>query len=307
MIASVVYTVMFLVFGLASIRFLLPRHRPLNRIWLGLSFGLLGEMWLPAIGAFFLTFGAATHVFGAVVMFLLTLLCWFLRDRRDAARWNEEEDRLLRQLLWIGIPLTLLGGFLQYTHTLRVGAAGDWRVGQSTYGDLPMHTSFIMGLAGKKFPADYPFFPGARLSYPFLADSLSSTFVLLGCSLQAAIILPGTLMMALCYMGVIVLGREMTGGKKTALLAACLFFLNGGLGFLYDFDLAGGAWSADEGLNFFERVGRTVSDWFGTVSERIAHIMTGYYSEIFFPTQGVRYIIVFSPWVCLLRAACATT
>ncbi len=277
MIASVVYTVMFLVFGLASIRFLLPRHRPLNRIWLGLSFGLLGEMWLPAIGAFFLTFGAATHVFGAVVMFLLTLLCWFLRDRRDAARWNEEEDRLLRQLLWIGIPLTLLGGFLQYTHTLRVGAAGDWRVGQSTYGDLPMHTSFITGLAGKKFPADYPFFPGARLSYPFLADSLSSTFVLLGCSLQAAIILPGTLMMALCYMGVIVLGREMTGGKKTALLAACLFFLNGGLGFLYDFDLAGGAWSADEGLNFFERVGRTVSDWFGTVSERIAHIMTGYY------------------------------
>ena len=49
MIASVVYTVMFLVFGLASIRFLLPRHRPLNRIWLGLSFGLLGEMWLPAL------------------------------------------------------------------------------------------------------------------------------------------------------------------------------------------------------------------------------------------------------------------
>ena len=277
MIASVVYTMMFLVFGLASIRFLLPRHRPLNRIWLGLSFGLLGEMWLPAIGAFFFTFGAVAHVFGAVVMFLLTLLCWFLRDRRDAARWNEEEDRLLRQLLWIGIPLTLLGGFLQYTHTLRVGTAGDWRVGQSTYGDLPMHTSFITGLVGRKFPADYPFFPGARLSYPFLADSLSSTFVLLGCSLQAAIIIPGTLMMALCYMGVIVLGREMTGGKKTALLAACLFFLNGGLGFLYDFDLAGGTWSAEEGLTFFERVGRTVSDWFGTVSERIAHIMTGYY------------------------------
>ena len=104
MIASVVYTMMFLVFGLASVRFLLPRHRPLNRIWLGLCLGLLGEMWLPAIGAFFFTFDAAAHVFGAAVMLGLTLLCWILRDRRDAAPWNGEEDRLLRQLLVIGIP-----------------------------------------------------------------------------------------------------------------------------------------------------------------------------------------------------------
>lgn len=277
MIASLVYTLMFLAFGLACVRFLLPRHRPLNRIWLGLSFGLLGEMWLPAIGAFFFTFDAAAHVFGAAAMLGLTVLCWFLRDRRDAAPWNAEEDSLLRQLLWLGIPLTILGGFLQYTHVMRVGPAGDWRVGQSTYGDLPMHMSFVTGLVGKKFPADYPFFPGARLSYPFLADSLSSTFYLLGSSLQASVIVPGTLMMALCYMGVIVLGRELTGGKKTALLAACLFFFNGGLGFLYDFDLAGGTWEAKEGMSFFEQIGRTAGGWFSTVSERVRHIMTGYY------------------------------
>ena len=113
-------------------------------------------------------------------------------------------------------------------------------MGQSTYGDLPMHLSFITGLVGKKFPADYPFYPGNRLSYPFLTDSLSSTFYLLGSSLQASLIVPGTLMMALCYLGVLVMGRRMTGGRKTAVLAALLFFLNGGLGFLYDFDLAGG-------------------------------------------------------------------
>ena len=277
MIASAAYTLMYLVFGLAAVRFLLPRHRPLNRIWLGLSLGLLGEMWLPAIGAFFFTFDAGAHVFGAAAMLGLTLLCWFLRDRREVAPWDEEEDRLLRQLLWLGVPLTLLGGFLQYTHVMRVGSAGDWHVGQSTYGDLPMHMSFITGLVGKKFPAEYPFFPGARLSYPFLTDTLSSTFYLLGSSLQASIIVPGTLMMALCYMGVIVLGRELTGGKKTALLAACLFFFNGGLGFLYDFDLAGGTWEAEQGMSLFGRIGRTVSGWFSTVSERIGQIMTGYY------------------------------
>ena len=124
-----------------------------------------------------------------------------------------------------------------------------------------MHLSFITGLVGKRFPADYPFYPGHRLSYPFLADSLSSTFCLMGCSLQAAVIFPGTFMMMLCYMGVMILGREMTTGRKTVVLAALLFFLNGGLGFLYDFDQAAG-YNGNGGL---------------TVLDRLRNILEGYY------------------------------
>ncbi len=277
MIAALAYTLMYLYFGVMTVRFLLPRHRPLNRIWLGLSLGLLEEMWLPALGAFWLTFDTGAHVFGAAAAFLLTLLCWFLRDKRAPAEWDGKERELLRQLLVFALPLTLLGAWLQYSHVMRVAADGAWHVGQSTYGDLPMHLSFITGLIGKKFPADYPFYPGARLSYPFLTDSLSSTFCLLGCSLQAATVIPAVLMMALCYMGVMVLGRNMTGGKRTALLAAALFFLNGGLGFLYDFDNAGGTWAAEENAPFFARIGQTVSGWFSTAAERVEHILTGYY------------------------------
>ncbi len=278
MIASLAYTFMFLFFGVMAVRFMLPRHRPLNRLWLGLSLGLLEEMWLPAIGAFLFSFDVEAHVFAAGVVFILTVLCWFLRDRRMPAEWDEKETALLWQLLVIGLPLTILGIWLQYTHVMRVAADGSWHVGQSTYGDLPMHLSFITGLAGKKFPADYPFYPGNRLSYPFLTDSLSSTFYLLGCSLQAATILPASLMMALCYMGVLVLARDMTSGKKTALLAAALFFLNGGLGFLYDFDLAGsGVWTADPDAPFLTKAGQTISDWFSTVSQRVEFILTGYY------------------------------
>ena len=277
MIASMFYTLLYLYAGVLTVRFLLPRHRPLNRLWLGLSLGLLEEMWLPAIGAFWFSFSAEAHVFGAAVLFILTILCWFVRDRRTPAGWDEKEEALLRQLLVFGIPLTLLAVWLQYSHVMRTDSAGNWHVGQSTYGDLPMHLSFITGLIGKKFPADYPFYPGARLSYPFLTDSLSSTFYLLGSSLQAAAIVPAVLMMALCYMGVIVLARDMTNGKRTALLAAALFFLNGGLGFLYDFDLAGGTWTADSSAPFFVRAGQTVSGWFSAVSERISHILTGYY------------------------------
>ena len=277
MIASISYLLLYLSFGVLTVRFLLPRHKPLNRIWLGLSLGVLEEMWLPALGAFIFSFGAEAHAFGAGVLFVLTVACWFLRDKRDPAGWDEKENELLRQMLMIGIPLTLLAVWLQYTHVMRVDHAGNWRVGQSTYGDLPMHLSFVTGLISKKFPADYPFYPGTRLSYPFLTDSLSSTFYLLGCSLQAAVIIPAVLMMALCYMGVIVLGRDMTGGKRTTLLAAALFFLNGGLGFLYDFDLAGGSWTAEEGSSFFVRTGQIVSGWFSTAAERVNHILSGYY------------------------------
>ena len=277
MIASLAYLLLYLSLGMLTVRFLLPRHKPLNRIWIGLSLGVLEGMWFPALAAFFLGFTAAGHAAAAGFLLLITVVCWAVRDRRDPAPWDEEEKKQLYRILPVLIPLTILGAYLQYTHTMRVDATGSWHVGQSTYGDLPMHLSFITGIVGKKFPVDYPFFPGARLSYPFLTDSFSSTFHLLGCSLQASVIIPGTLMMALCFMGGLVLGREMTAGGKAVIIAALLFFLNGGLGFLYDFDLAGGAWEAQDGAPVLTQIGQTVSGYFRTVGERIGNILTGYY------------------------------
>ena len=277
MIASLSYMLLYLSLGVLAVRFLLPKHKPLNRIWLGLSLGVLEEMWLPALCAFVFGFTALAHAVAAGLLLILTFVCWLVRDRRDPAPWDEKEKEQLKKILPVIIPLTILSAYLQYTHVMRVDAAGNWHVGQSTYGDLPMHLSFITGLVGKQFPADYPFYPGAQLSYPFLTDSLSSTFCLLGCSLQAAVTIPGTLMMALCYMGVLVLAREMTAGGKAVILAALLFFLNGGLGFLYDFDLAGGSWEAQPGASMFEQIGQTAVGWFRTVAERIRDILTGYY------------------------------
>ena len=95
MIASAAYTLMYMFFGVLAVRFLLPRHRPLNRLWLGLSLGILLEMWLPALGAFLFSFDAGAHAFAAGVLLVLTLMCYVLRDRRDPARWDAEEDNLL--------------------------------------------------------------------------------------------------------------------------------------------------------------------------------------------------------------------
>ena len=240
-----IYCVVFLLGGLMQVRWLLPRHRALNRVWLGLCLGLLEMMWFPALCAFALRFSMEAHGAAAGVLALVTLGVYFLRDKRLALPWDAEETRQLRQAAWLVIPLTVYSGYLQYTHVIRLAADGSYHVGQSTYGDLPMHLSFITSLKNASFPPEYSFYPGHRLSYPFLMDSLSTSF----------------LMMGLCYLGVVLLAREMTLGKKTIALAALLFFLNGGLGFLYDFDQAAGL----------------EADGTPTVLVRLRNILEGYY------------------------------
>ena len=250
---GILYLLVYLACGTLCVRWLLPRHAVLTRCWLGACLGLFLMMWLPALMAFPLGFTMAAHGLALVPLTLVTVGCFLLRDRRPARGWDGDETHLLAQLLLVAVPLTVLSGYLQYTHNYRVGADGGWYVGQSTYGDLSMHAAFITGLKNGSFPPEYPFYPGNRLSYPFLMDTLSTSFYLMNWSLQAAIAVPGTLMMALCFMGAMLLAREMTLGKKTVVLAALLFFLNGGLGFLYDFDLAGG-YEADGTLTVWARV-----------------------------------------------------
>ncbi|MGN1369382.1 MAG: hypothetical protein ACI4WX_10965 [Aristaeellaceae bacterium] len=255
------YLAVYILCGLAIVRFLLPRQSVLTRVWLGCSLGLLLMMWLPALMAFAVKFSVTGHLLALIPLCGITAAGYFLRDRRAVRGWDKAETHLSIQMLIVVLPLTMLSGYLQYTHNVRVMDDGSWWVGQSTYGDLAMHMSFVTSLKNAAFPPDYSLFPGMQLSYPFLMDSLSTTLYLFGWPIQAALSVPGTLMMTLCYMGVMIFAREMTVGKKTIILAALLFFLNGGLGFLYDFDLAGG----------------TEYDGSLTLWARIENILQGYY------------------------------
>ena len=257
------YVAAYLACGVLIVRFLLPRLPVLSRVWVGLSLGLLLMMWLPALLAFPLRFGWTAHLLALLPLAGLTVGAYFLRDKRTPKGWDSAETTLARQMLLVVLPLTVLSGYLQYTHNMRIDTWGNWNVGQSTYGDLPMHLSFITSLKNSAFPPEYAFYPGHRLSYPFLMDSLSTSFYLMGWPVQLSIIVPGTLMMALCYMGVMCMAREMTTGKKTVILAALLFFLNGGLGFLYDFDQAGG-WEADGTPTFWARIQAILTGYYKT-------------------------------------------
>ena len=261
------YLALYLFCGCVIIRMLLPGQRPLYRLWIGFCLGVLLMMWLPALMAFALAFSVKGHLLALIPLTLVTFASFLTRDRKTQLKLFSNEDAGdLRLLLLVALPLTLLGAYLQWTHHLRPAADG-LHVGQSTYGDLPLHTGIITSLRDARFPADYSILPGKRLAYPFLADSFSTSFMLFGASLQVALVLPGTLMMALAFAGFTLLALRMANRRRAAVLAVLLVFLNGGLGFLYSLDMLGQN-LGQAGINELQN---------GTWAQRLQTILTGWY------------------------------
>ena len=262
---SFLYLLVYLFSGCVMVRSLLPQKRLPVRIWLGLCLGLLLMMWLPALLAFAVRFSVLGHLLALIPLFGATTAVWFTRDKTPVRRMEKRDKHLLILLACVALPLTLLGGYLQYTHCLRE-VNGTLHVGQSTYGDLPLHLGIITSLRNASFPPEYSILPGEQLSYPFLMDSLSTSFMLFGLPLRWAVIVPGTLMMGLVFSGYMILADRMISGRRAVVVATLFVFINGGLGFLYSLDTLG-----------VSNGGSVNSLQSGTWLERLDTILNGYY------------------------------
>lgn len=210
------------------------RARPI-RIWMGLTAGLVMMMWLPGLWAFMLKFTRTANLLGLATAFALAGGVYFAAKRR-AVSAEREELPPVRAVIVLVVPFTLLFAFLQYTHYFRQ-AQGALYVGQSTYGDICMHSAIITSLQNAAFPPEYSILPGSRLGYPFLTDALSASMLLFGTPLSLCMTIPGVLMGVLTFWGFALLAYKLTGSVRASAVGYFLFFLNGGLGFLYSFDL----------------------------------------------------------------------
>lgn len=230
---SLLYLLLFFCGGVAITRFLLPRLRPLVRIYIGLSLGVLLMMWLPALLAYAVRFTYLAHGLAAIVLVLMAMASWFLRDKREAKPFDGEEKKLLRDLMIMVLPLAILSGYLQYTHSIRPDADGAYYVGQSTYGDLSLHLAVATSAVNAQFPLHNNLMLGATMAYPYLSDTFASTMLMFGQSLPMAMAFTGTLMMTLVFMGYGLLCAQLCRRRGARFLAFFLLFLNGGLGFFY--------------------------------------------------------------------------
>ena len=227
---------LYLLCGVVTSDGLFRRQTRVVRLWLGLSAGLILMMWLPTLFAFLMRFTRAAQLCGLFMAGCLACAAWFVN------RGKARESRACGMPLWLlaalVLPLTLLGGYLQYTHTLREIDGALW-VGQSTYGDLCLHLGIATSLRNAAYPPHYSLLPGTLLGYPFLADGMVTTMLLFGADLAQGFVVTGTLMLMLVFTGFALLAYEITKSKAATAIAVLLMFINGGLGFLYPLDRIG--------------------------------------------------------------------
>ncbi len=209
------------------------------RIWAG---GITGNVLLTAglmPFAFIFKFSVIAHILLAVCSAVPYFAIKAVRKEKILPSIGNGADCGITNkiFLLLILPLTLLICVLLTNHVLTPYPGGGVSSGQSTYGDLQMHLSFVTSIAEQKsFPPQYCQLSGYALNYPFLSDMLSSSLYLFGTPLRWAVLIPSYVLSFLLVMGFYILAHRVTGRKSAAVLASVLFFINGGFGFAYFVD-----------------------------------------------------------------------
>jgi len=175
-----------------------------------------------------------SQMLGLALCCLVGVVFFLLSRRRSmtVSPWRAELPALVTCGLLFAFCCVLLS-----THVIpeRDGAL---YVGQSTYGDLAMHLGFISSIAVQgTFPPMYSICPDKLVCYPFLSSSVGSTFYLFGTSLRFATILTAAYAFLLVLFGVYCFFEAWLVQKRKAVFSTLLFFVGGGFGFWYFFDL----------------------------------------------------------------------
>lgn len=99
---------------------------------------------------------------------------------------------------------------------------------------MNMHIGFITSIAKQHtFPPEYSIYPGVKLAYPFLSDSISSSLYLLGASLRVAYIIPMLVAVMQVFGGFYCFIKFWFKKGSVAFVAFILFFYDGGFGFIH--------------------------------------------------------------------------
>ena len=230
MLLSILYLALFICVGLLLARRAVPDESAAIILPLGCGFGVSLLAVLPAVLALALGFtlpavllaAAATGVLGGVLLRRGVRLRGMAKDADCGALWA------------CILPVALITLYLLHTHVLHM-VNGAYHTGQSCYGDMPMHLGFIKYIAQSgEFLPRYPLLGGThRFGYPFLCETVSSVFVVLGADLRTAYLLPMLPAFLSVYGMFWQLARRVTDSAGKACLAFYLFFMGSGLGFVY--------------------------------------------------------------------------
>ena len=226
---------LFLMLGVLISNRVLNNESVSIRIWSGSLFGMLIMMWVPIIFAFIFGFSIFSHILAVLTMIGVY---WYIRKAfPNQGSFKYEPDKTDIAMFLVAVPIFVLMVFLLNSHVLAPGENGGLYSGQSTFGDLCLHTGIITSIATQgHFPPDYSIYPGFRLCYPFLVNSLSASMYLFGTSLRWSILIPSYILSFMLFCGFFIFAYEILSKRCAAMFSAFLFFFNGGIGFIYFMD-----------------------------------------------------------------------
>lgn len=228
-ILSVLYLALFLAVGLLAARRALPDAGLSVLVPLGCGFGVSLLAVLPGVFAVLLGFRLPAVLLAAVAAAVLG--GWLFRTGPKTRPGPDPDSAAMWACV---LPLFALTLLLLYTHVLH-SVDGSYHTGQSCYGDMAMHLGFIKNIAVTgDLPPVYPLLGGDhRFGYPFLCETVSSVFVVLGASLRTAYLLPMLPALLSVFGMVWQLGRRIAGSAGKACLAFWPFLMGSGFGFVY--------------------------------------------------------------------------
>lgn len=241
-ITAVLYY-MFFVISAIIIMFRLLNSQKLSIMFkclLGSVFGTLEFQWMPIIFAFFMDFTVEAHICALVIQVLVFILVilktngghGFVNTYKKPMEWK-------RFLCENPASIIIFASFVIFayclnTHTILLNSDGSLHTGQATYSDMNMHIGFITSIAKQHtFPPEYSIYPGVKLAYPFLSDSISSSLYLLGASLRVAYIIPMLVAVMQVFGGFYCFIKFWFKKGSVAFVAFILFFYDGGFGFIH--------------------------------------------------------------------------
>lgn len=244
-LGNITGTLYFMVYQVVGVLFAYTIFKKENR-WFKLLLGsVMGSFlihWLPTLVAFFMDFTIAAHII-ALILFVTLYVVVLYYDKKFFNK-HDSHNKIFSVssiIKTIKEKPVLIIIFVLYCFIVKVWCHhvltfkdGAVYTGQCTYGDMNMHLGFITSIANQKtFPPDYSILPGTKLAYPFLSDSISSSVYIFGASLKWAYILPMLFALMQVMFGAYALMDYLLGDRKKTVLSYILFFLNGGIGFIY--------------------------------------------------------------------------
>ena len=252
-IFGTLYFLYFQIAGILIMMFFLKKENNLTKIILGSVLGNALLQYIPFLFSLIFDFGFWAHALSFVVLlpvFYLFVRRFVLSKKIDIMAIGAEIRELIfiryRTVSIVMAAFMLLWFWLLYSHNLRLGSDGIMHTGQCGWGDMNMHLGFITSIAKQKMmPPEYSIYPGNKLGYPFLSDSISSSIYIMGASLRWAYTLPMIFAFAHTLCMFFLIANSFLKSKEKSILALLLYFLNGGFGFAYFLN-----WSHEGGYKF---------------------------------------------------------